>query len=168
VNDPQEYLRGYVGISLLYTIYNTQAGDDWSSYYASPIIESTLIEWEVERMGLANVWNPYVPDPQPSADAALPQSLNDLWFATEDWSTERTYFESYANKVAVKALLNLVVERYGDSALASLVANLRTSISMDDWLTRSLNVTVADLEADWRTRFAAELEASMLEAATQP
>jgi hypothetical protein len=83
-----------------------------------------------------------------------PLPLADIWPDT----TETPDMPAWtAQQIGITLLVELLVERHGPGALPALLANLNDSDTLDEWLSRSVGVTSADVEAEWQTRLAAAI-----------
>lgn len=113
-----------------------------------------LAGWELERLG---VTPPAAQDITPEAFISQPFSIETLW--AEDGNmpgfTHGTA-TAPANELAARVLIDLLVERYGPQAIPALIRYLPDSISLDDWLSRSLGIGTAEIEADWQARLLEE------------
>ncbi|MBN1429174.1 MAG: hypothetical protein JXB07_12435 [Anaerolineae bacterium] len=111
------------------------------------LLASTILMWELNRWSVysddvAQVWT--------ERSRQMPESLESLW-------TTDVYVSSI---VCAEVLIDLLVERYGEEAVAKLAINISQAGSMDDWLHRSLGIHTTDIEAEWLDRVELALEAN--------
>ncbi|GAB4473552.1 MAG: hypothetical protein Kow00124_12670 [Anaerolineae bacterium] len=108
---------------------------------ASPLVAGLAIR-EMEALGFE------VADLiEPTPDQA--DTLDELWLSGQRGSLGQT------DHRGAYLLIGLVVERYGERAVPALARYLPDSFSMDDWLSRSVGASAAELEAEWQARLAA-------------
>ncbi|MBN1313457.1 MAG: hypothetical protein JXB30_18770 [Anaerolineae bacterium] len=133
--------------SLIHELVQLAIGTPPSDAY---LVAFALMAWERERLldypdesmgtfwvgGDGNERIPYQP----------PESLESLWEVPDDAASY-----NYTNSMLL-VLFDLLVERYGEGAIAQLASNLSEAGSMDDWLNRSLGIHAVDIEAEWLER----------------
>jgi len=102
--------------------------------------------WEVTHLGLTP------PDMTDAADQSSPPgSLDALW------SDENDVGAGHAAAVGADVLIQLIVEKKGPAAIPVLLKALPLSTGMDGWLSQSVGLHSADLEAEWELRLRAAL-----------
>ncbi len=62
-----------------------------------------------------------------------------------------TFYPPYQEEdyTASRILLSVLEQRYGAEAIPVLLHNLRISTDLDDWLTRTLGITLQEIEDEW-------------------
>ncbi len=108
---------------------------------ASPLVAGLAIR-EMEALGF-DVADQITPTPDQA------NTLDELWLSGQRGSLGQT------DHRGAYLLIGLVVERYGERAVPALARYLPDSFSIDDWLSRSVGASAADLEAEWQARLAA-------------
>lgn len=107
-----------------------------------------IARWEVARLGLDTTG---MSGQAVRPGATPPDTLDALWSQAQDLST------GGEKAVAADALVSLVVEKQGPGAVPALLQNLSAATSMEDWLSRSVGLHAADIEAEWKLRLRALL-----------
>jgi hypothetical protein len=105
-------------------------------------ISASFIIWEMDRSGL-------------NGQAALTGLLDEYGPVSArflvDQSNPLSFIPPYEDTdyAKARALLDVLVNRYGERAVPTLLDNLYESSSVDDWLIRSFDISFASIQADW-------------------
>jgi hypothetical protein len=103
---------------------------------------AAFLTWELERFGL-------------DSSAALQSFLIESGRVSQPWPVDGTgkmdFRPPYQDQdyYAARALLDVLVRRYGPEIVPVLVENLGQSSDVDDWLMHSAGITFADVEDEW-------------------
>ncbi len=139
---PQDYIRSTASTLLVESLVTGQLASLPSDH---PLIGG-FVMWEADRLKIdARIpFGFYQLQLAQDTGEGLPESLAQIW--ENDRPGNVTY------NIGAAALIDILVESYGPEIIPTLIANLEFSVSLDDWLSRSVGITSADIEAEWRVR----------------
>lgn len=145
---PEAFLRAIIVRDLVMVLMAEQIAPLSTNYP----IPTALMAWEIERADAPQAV------PMPGTGGRIGNeidSLDDLWVSAvpagspmELW-VARIGRKDYA---AARALIDVVIETYGEEAIPRLVQYLGQAKDIDDWLFRSLGIHADEIEAQWRAR----------------
>jgi hypothetical protein len=138
---PQDYIRSTASTLLVESLVTEQLTglpDD------HPLIGG-FVMWESDRLKIDSglPFGTYQVQLAQETGEGVPESLAQIW--ENDW-------QGYVYTVGAAALIDVLTEIYGPEVIPTLLANLENAESMDDWLSESVGITSADIEAEWQVR----------------
>ena len=117
-------------------------------------IPTAIMVWELERVSSEYRSILHLPGDSYVYDETV--TLYNIW--EQRTGLDATpYMSPYdaSHYFAARVLLDLLVDIYGPQVVPVLLENLSDATSLDDWLTRSVGIVSADIEADWLARYQA-------------
>jgi hypothetical protein len=117
-----------------------------------PII-SAFVDWEMKRAGVSDIMPLPESTPAPGGATGSDTVTGSPFDGT--WISRGLAATNSADYVAAQALVGLLVDDYGAQSVPALVSNLSGAASLDEWLSTSLGIHVADIQTRWQGRYAA-------------
>lgn len=121
-------------------------------YYPETPVERGLLYWELQRNG--SDWDHGLAEGLGSGDRAVahvPTGLAELWpqplYYSNDAATDHAWI------MALEVLYDVLEDQYGIEAIHALIRTLPEVGSIEDWLTQSLDLSIAEIEPLWRERY---------------
>lgn len=105
-------------------------------------ISASFLTWEMDQRGL-------------NSEAALSGLLDEHGRVGANWLMDQAHPLSFVSPyedvdyAEARALVDVLVKRYGKQAVPTMLEHLGAGVNMDDWLMRGFGITFADVQAEW-------------------
>jgi hypothetical protein len=158
----QNAFRDWAARALIRALVRVRMGLPPRSAYTTPLVEAAT-RWEARRLDIFVDDLGYFSSYHPRPAAIIPDSPADSWNRTLPLPPGVFMVQGEIDILAAETLLNALVEQYGAESMPGMLgayarlASTDDPVSLDVWLSESLDITMADVIDEWRAAFAATL-----------